>query len=69
MTALLIGLFHGVPVLLAAFVFGTKTAIFITAAIMALVGGFFGDPAYMFLDWVGVAIGTFLGIMAINKTT
>lgn len=69
MTALLIALLHGVPVLLSALVFGTKFSIWVAAAVMAIVAGFFGNPSYMFLDWIGVAIGTLLGVMALNKHT
>ena len=63
MTVFLIAMMHGVPVLLSAVVFGTKTAIWVAAAIMAFVAGFFGNPAYMFVDWIGVATGALLGMM------
>jgi len=66
--AILIALMHGVPVLLTAYVFGGKFSLFAAAAVMAFVGGFFGDPAFMFLDWIGVAVGAFLGMMVLQKS-
>jgi hypothetical protein len=66
MTVFLIGAMHGLPVFLAALVFGTRKALYIAAAIMAVVAGAFGNPSYIFVDWIGVAIGTMLGMLALK---
>ena len=69
MTVFLIAMMHGVPVLLSALVFNTKTAIWIAAAIMAVVAGFFGNPSYMFVDWMGVATGVLLSMLVLKTGT
>lgn len=66
MTALLIALLHGVPVWLSALVFCTKSAVWVSASVMAVVAGFFGNPHFVVLDWIGVAIGALLGMMTLR---
>lgn len=66
MTVFLIAIMHGIPVFLSALVFRNKTAIWIAAAIMAVMAGATGNPSYMFVDWIGVATGILLGMFVLN---
>ena len=64
--AILIALFHAVPILAVSLLMGTKTAIFITAAMMLLAALVTGSPDYFFVDAIAVAGGTIIGI-SINR--
>lgn len=66
MTVFLIAAMHGIPVFLSALVFRNKTALWIAAAVMAVVAGATGNPSYMFVDWIGVATGGLLGMLVLN---
>ncbi|GIZ51121.1 hypothetical protein [Noviherbaspirillum aridicola] len=66
MTIIIIALLHAVPVLIAATWFKTKSAVFITAALMAVFGFATGGPAYGFIDLLGTSVGVWLSLKMVG---
>lgn len=60
-TVLILALGHGIPVALVGFIGWTRTPMYVTAAIMAIVAVVAGSPEYMVLDLLGVALGLYCG--------
>ena len=57
MTVLLIAAFHALPIILAGWAFRSVAAVWIAAAIMAVVAISGGNPSYTFIDLIAVAAG------------
>jgi hypothetical protein len=57
---LLIALAHGLPVFIVALTFETKGVVLFSAALMIAFGVLTGNPAYAILDFVSVAVTTWM---------
>lgn len=65
--ALLIAIFHALPILAMALFFGTKLAIFLTTLVMLVVAGATGSSDYFFVDAIAITLGTIVGLFMIEE--
>lgn len=66
LVVIFIALLHAVPVLVIGVWTRSRTALVIAAVMLGAVGVLIGNPAYMVVDLVGVAIGFWSGMFALK---
>jgi hypothetical protein len=67
MTVIFIALLHGVPVFLIGAMTKSKVALTLSAVVAAAVGVMTGNPAYIAVDLIAVAVAFGLGMLAIGS--
>jgi len=61
MTAMLIGLAHGLPIFIVGFITKSNVSVLVTALIMVWVALAMGNPAFLGTDLAWIAVGCWLG--------
>lgn len=64
---MIVGVAHGVPIVVCAQATNSREAVVVSAFIMTLVAFLFGSDAFIVNDLIGVALGTAIGFSCTKK--